>query len=197
MAPVVLVALVILAVWSFGRVRRYRPWRLVIATVIAMLALWPAFAYYFGHYRVRLETIVTLAPRPDKDVELASNAAVETSERGINYCGDSLKSYIQWTGLRLPPGRRYFLEVEMWASGGNLSRVSWAGADGIFHPSQFTDFQGVVKYTKLVPWYESAPHRYFVMIGDCDYPLTGVRLAPSNVKAFAGIRSARVVALAE
>ncbi len=195
-APIV--AVLVLAVWLLGGRRRSHPRRLAVGVVVVMLALWPALAHYNRHYKVRYEVLMQLFPLPpDANVRLASNATFGASEKELSFHGNGMGSYVEWTGFRLPPGGRYFLEVEMWVSGGNLSRLSWSCGKGGFHPARSTDFQGIVKYTGLVPWYDSALHRYFVMLDECDDPLTAVRLAPSNVEAVVAITSARIVALAE
>ncbi len=80
--------------------------------------------------------------------------------------------------MRLPPGRMYLLEIEMWAGAGSLSRVQWAGRDGSFHPPQSTAFQADVSYTGLTPWYNGTSHRYFVIIGELDYPIRAYASRP-------------------
>ena len=191
-SAVVLVA----AAWLLRGIRRNSPRWFIVVMVLAMIALWPAFTHYARNYRIEFDMAVQLwPPKPGENPQLASSGTFAISDRAISLPVSGWGTYFEWAGLRLPPGRMYLLEIEMWADAGSLSRVQWAGPDGMFHPTQATRFQGDVSYTGLTPWYNGSSHRYFVIIGELDYPITGLRLSPSNAPASTGLRSARVVAL--
>jgi len=175
--------------WQSGR-------RWAVAAVLAIvLMVWPS-AWYASNYQIRFEEVCTLWPlKADSGIRLTSPASPRTAGRVAQLSANGFQTYLQWDGLYLPPGRMYFLEIDMAADAGHLSRLERAGPDRPFSPSRRTGFRGVVKYTGVTPKYDGAFHRYFVIIGEHDYSIEALRLYPTNAPAAVALRSARVVAL--
>ncbi len=181
-----LIARLLRAAWPSGR-----RWALAVVLAVLLVA-WPS-AWYAANYAVRYEEVSVIWPsEPDSPIHVASSADLDASASVAKLRADGFGTYIEWSGLHLPPGRMYFLELEMSVGAGHLSRLEWVGADGVSHA---TVFQGFLHWTGVTPRYDGAFHRYFVIMGKLDYPVVGLRVYPSNAQAAVALSSVKIVAL--